>query len=73
MTTDEMVSLAAKYRDDWAEGLRFRLIQAIFDDAHNYMGYVNTPEDMECDEYSKVCEMMEMSVGLELWDVSDVS
>jgi len=69
MTTDEMVELATKYRDEWAEELRDRLVGVIYDDVTSYMNYVDYPEDITDDEYQKVCQMMEMSVGLKLWDV----
>ena len=54
MTTDEMVELAAKMRDEWAEELRYRLVGAMFDDATSYLSYEDCPDDITEEEYMKV-------------------
>ena len=69
MTTDELTVLAAKYRDEWAEELRFRLVEAVFNDAHDYLGWKDMPEDISTEDFLRVAELMAMSVGLEFWPV----
>ncbi len=71
MTSEEMVALAAEHRDQWVEELRFRLIEAIYNDAHDWMGWSRTPDDITTEEYNKVCQMMEESVALTLFPVED--
>ena len=70
MTTEEMVAVAAANRDEWAAELRDRLVGAIFDDVHHWLGYWgDTPEDIDMDDFFKICQMMEISVGLDLFPV----
>ena len=65
-----MVKIAEKNRYEWVSEMRDRLVGAIFDDVHHWLGYSgDTPDDIDMEDFVKICQMMENSVGLELFPV----
>ena len=74
MSREQMVEIATRNRDAWAEELRYRLIGALWDDVTGWMNW--SIDDALCDstqeEWDAICQMMEESVQLKLTEVMDI-
>ncbi len=68
-----MVAIAARNRDAWADELRYRLVEVIFQDADNWMAYSEDAFiDSTDEEWMEIIRMMEESIQLDLAKVMDI-
>ena len=74
MDRTALLELAKQHRDAWAEELRFRLIEHIYADAHNYLDYelYKLEDDVSDEEHNLIAQMMEESIQVALETVNDV-
>ena len=73
MQRAEMVAIAARNRDAWADELRYRLVEVIFQDADNWMAYSEDAFiDSTDEEWMEIIRMMEESIQLDLSKVMDI-
>ncbi len=73
MSREQMVDIATRHRDAWAEELRYRLIGAIYDDVTDYSDWGDDAlEDSTDEEWHAICQMMEESISLKLNKVEDI-
>lgn len=71
MERNQLLELAKKHRDEWVAEARFRLVEAIFNDAHTYLTY-SLEEEVSDEDLLLITQMMEESVNLSLDEVTDL-